>query len=94
MVPGSTPVRRNASLSLQMLAGPILAPIVGLAWPGLGKTLQPIGAAFIQAIQMIVIPWRSSGSIRAGQRGGMRFASRRRNVTTCRRHRVVAWPLR
>jgi len=56
MVPGSTPGRRNASLPLQMLAGFILGlMIVGLAWPVLGKTLQPIGAASSQAIQILVI---------------------------------------
>jgi len=54
--PGSAPTRRNSSLPLQMLGGLVLGLIVGLAWPGLGKTLQPIGTAFIQAIQMIVIP--------------------------------------
>ena len=39
-----------------MLAGLVLGLIVGIAWPSLGQTLQPIGTAFIQAIQMIVIP--------------------------------------
>jgi DAACS family dicarboxylate/amino acid:cation (Na+ or H+) symporter len=39
-----------------MLAGLVLGLIVGLMWSSIGKTLQPIGTAFIQAIQMIVIP--------------------------------------
>lgn len=43
-------------MPLQMLAGLVLGLAVGVAWPSLGKTLQPIGTAFIQAIQVIVIP--------------------------------------
>ena len=39
-----------------MLAGLVLGLMAGMAWPSVGKTLQPIGTAFIQAIQMIVIP--------------------------------------
>ncbi len=50
------PSRRRSALPLQMLAGMLLGLIVGLMWPSIGKTLQPIGTAFIQAIQMIVIP--------------------------------------
>jgi DAACS family dicarboxylate/amino acid:cation (Na+ or H+) symporter len=53
---GSAPTRRHFSLPLQMLVGLILGLLVGVEWPGVGKTLQPIGTAFIQAIQMIVIP--------------------------------------
>ena len=53
---GNVPTRRHFSLPLQMLVGLILGLFVGVEWPGVGKTLQPIGAAFIQAIQMIVIP--------------------------------------
>ena len=48
--------RRRSSLPIQMLAGLALGLLVGIAWPAVGKTLQPIGTAFIQAIQMIVIP--------------------------------------
>ena len=56
VVSGSAPGRPNASLPLQMLAGFLLGlMIVGLAWPDVGKTPQPIDAASIQAIQMIVI---------------------------------------
>lgn len=50
------PVRRRSTLPLQMLAGLLLGLLVGLEWPSLGAKLQPIGTAFIQAIQMIVIP--------------------------------------
>ena len=56
MHPGSAPIQRHSTLPLQMLVGLVLGLLVGLVWPGLGKTLQPIGTAFIQAIQMIVIP--------------------------------------
>jgi Na+/H+-dicarboxylate symporter len=52
----ATPARRRSSLPIQMLAGLALGLLVGIAWPSLGKSLQPIGTAFIQAIQMIVIP--------------------------------------
>ena len=49
-------MQRHSTLPLQMLAGLLLGLIVGVAWPSLGQTLQPIGTAFIQAIQVIVIP--------------------------------------
>jgi DAACS family dicarboxylate/amino acid:cation (Na+ or H+) symporter len=55
-ISASTPTPRRSTLPLQMLIGLILGLLVGLEWPGLGKSLQPIGGAFIQAIQMIVIP--------------------------------------
>ena len=54
--PVSVPTRRHSTLPLQMLGGLVLGLIVGVEWPGLGKALQPFGTAFIQAIQMIVIP--------------------------------------
>ncbi len=50
------PARRRSTLPLQMLAGLLLGLLVGVAWPSLGSKLQPLGTAFIQAIQMIVIP--------------------------------------
>jgi len=53
---GAPTRRRTSSLPLQMLVGLVLGLIVGVEWPGFGKTLQPLGTAFIQAIQMIVIP--------------------------------------
>jgi DAACS family dicarboxylate/amino acid:cation (Na+ or H+) symporter len=56
MQSGGEPVRRRSTLPLQMLVGLVLGLVLGLTWPSIGKTLQPIGAAFIQAIQMIVIP--------------------------------------
>ena len=52
----TAPARRRSTLPLQMLVGLMLGLIVGLEWPSLGRKLQPIGTAFIQAIQMIVIP--------------------------------------
>ena len=52
----SVPARRRLSLPLQMLIGLMLGLLVGMEWPGLGRHLQPIGTAFIEAIQMIVIP--------------------------------------
>ena len=39
-----------------MVVGLLLGLLVGMEWPSLGRHLQPIGTAFIQAIQMIVIP--------------------------------------
>jgi dicarboxylate/amino acid:cation (Na+ or H+) symporter, DAACS family len=57
MAPMTGPMwRRSSTLPLQMLAGLVLGLIVGLLWPGVGSVLQPVGTAFIQAIQMIVIP--------------------------------------
>jgi DAACS family dicarboxylate/amino acid:cation (Na+ or H+) symporter len=55
-ISGAPTRRRTSSLPLQMLVGLVLGLIVGVEWPGFGKTLQPLGTAFIQAIQMIVIP--------------------------------------
>src|SRR5580658_8665578 len=49
-------MRARSKVPLRMLAGLVLGLIVGTAWPSVGKTLQPVGAAFIQAVQMIVIP--------------------------------------
>ena len=43
-------------LPLKMLVGLALGLLVGMEWPSFGKTLQPVGTAFIQAVQMIVIP--------------------------------------
>jgi dicarboxylate/amino acid:cation (Na+ or H+) symporter, DAACS family len=50
------PMRAGMGLPLKMLAGLALGLLVGLVWPSVGKTLQPVGTAFIQAVQMIVIP--------------------------------------
>jgi dicarboxylate/amino acid:cation (Na+ or H+) symporter, DAACS family len=49
-------MRAGLGLPLKMLAGLALGLLVGLVWPSVGKTLQPVGTAFIQAVQMIVIP--------------------------------------
>ncbi|MDR3537496.1 MAG: dicarboxylate/amino acid:cation symporter [Acetobacteraceae bacterium] len=68
-----TPMRAGSSLPLKMLAGLVLGLAVGMMWPSIGKTLQPIGTAFIQAIQMIVIPLIFSavtlGVYRMGENG-------------------------
>ncbi len=58
MIPAThaIPVRRRSALPLQMLAGLMLGLLVGLERPSLGSKLQPFGTAFIQAVQMIVIP--------------------------------------
>jgi dicarboxylate/amino acid:cation (Na+ or H+) symporter, DAACS family len=50
------PRRAGIGLPLKMLAGLALGLLVGMEWPSFGKTLQPVGTAFIQAVQMIVIP--------------------------------------
>jgi DAACS family dicarboxylate/amino acid:cation (Na+ or H+) symporter len=50
------PMRAGMGLPLKMLVGLALGLLVGLVWPSVGKTLQPVGTAFIQAVQMIVIP--------------------------------------
>ena len=49
-------MRAGLGLPLKMLAGLALGLLVGLVWPSVGKALQPVGTAFIQAVQMIVIP--------------------------------------
>ncbi len=52
-----TPVRRTPStLPYQMVGGLLLGLAVGLLFPGFGIRLQWVGTAFIQAVQMIVIP--------------------------------------
>ena len=43
-------------LWLQIVVGLVVGCLIGLLWPEFGKTLQPIGTAFIKAIKMIVIP--------------------------------------
>jgi DAACS family dicarboxylate/amino acid:cation (Na+ or H+) symporter len=50
------PKRAGVGLPLRMLAGLVLGLLIGMEWPSVGKTLQPVGTAFIQAVQMIVIP--------------------------------------
>ena len=54
--PIGTPTRRASTLPLQMLAGLVVGLALGVAWPDAGRALQPIGTAFVQAVQMIVIP--------------------------------------
>src|SRR5579863_2847577 len=43
-------------LPLQMFAGLVLGLCMGLIFPTVGSKLQPFGLAFIQLIQMVVIP--------------------------------------
>lgn len=40
----------------QMIVGLIIGAIVGNFWPDFGKTLAPVGTAFIKSIKMIIIP--------------------------------------
>lgn len=42
--------------AVRMLLGLAMGLIVGLAWPGFGESLRPIGTAFVSAVQMIVVP--------------------------------------
>lgn len=52
-----TPIRRkNSTLPFQMAGGLLLGLAVGLLFPTFGVKLQWVGTAFIQAVQMIVIP--------------------------------------
>lgn len=53
---GTTRARRSFPLYAQILTGLVVGAVIGFAWPDFGKTLQPIGTAFIKAIKMIVIP--------------------------------------
>ncbi len=50
------PAKSAFPLWMQIMVGLVLGCIVGYFWPDFGKTLQPIGTAFIKAIKMIVIP--------------------------------------
>jgi aerobic C4-dicarboxylate transport protein len=43
-------------LSFQVITGMVLGIAVGHFWPDIGKTLQPLGDAFIRLIQMVVGP--------------------------------------
>ncbi len=40
----------------QMIVGLIIGVVVGSLWPDFGKTLAPVGTAFIKSIKMIIIP--------------------------------------
>lgn len=48
--------KRSFPLYGQILVGLVIGAAIGFLWPDFGKTLQPIGTAFIKAIKMIVIP--------------------------------------
>jgi aerobic C4-dicarboxylate transport protein len=43
-------------LSFQVVTGMLIGVLVGHFWPDIGKTLQPLGDAFIRLIQMVVGP--------------------------------------
>lgn len=49
-------LKRSFPLYGQILVGLAIGTAIGFLWPDFGKTLQPIGTAFIKAIKMIVIP--------------------------------------
>ncbi len=51
-----TAPKKRFPLWAQITVGLVIGAIVGLAWPELGKALQPVGTAFIKAIKMVVIP--------------------------------------
>lgn len=53
---GTPRAKRSIPLYAQILTGLVVGAVIGFAWPDFGKTLQPIGTAFIKAIKMIVIP--------------------------------------
>ena len=53
---GTTRTKRSFPLYAQILVGLVLGAIIGFTWPDFGKSLQPIGTAFIKAIKMVVIP--------------------------------------
>ncbi len=48
--------RRARSLPVLMLIGLASGLLVGVLWPSAGRALQPVGAAFVNAIRMVVIP--------------------------------------
>jgi DAACS family dicarboxylate/amino acid:cation (Na+ or H+) symporter len=52
---GSVP-RGILTLPLQMVAGLVLGSTAGLLWPAWGESLLPVGALFVEAIKMVVIP--------------------------------------
>jgi aerobic C4-dicarboxylate transport protein len=60
-VPVPTPPKKNKrpfyqDLSFQVVTGMLLGVVIGHFWPDIGKTLQPLGDAFIRLIQMVVGP--------------------------------------
>jgi DAACS family dicarboxylate/amino acid:cation (Na+ or H+) symporter len=53
---GKAKKKSHVPLPIQMLIGLVIGLVIGLLWPEFGKTLRPIGTAFVAAVQMIVIP--------------------------------------
>ena len=58
VVTSSPTAKRSGRISLpfQMAIGLVLGLMIGILFPRLGASLQPLGTAFIEAIRMIVIP--------------------------------------
>jgi len=54
MTPSQTPWYRQ--LYLQVLLAVVLGILVGYFWPGVGKSLQPLGDGFVRLIKMIIAP--------------------------------------
>lgn len=54
--PSAAPKKSRFPLWMQIVCGLIIGCLVGYLWPDIGKSLQPLGTAFIKAIKMIVIP--------------------------------------
>ena len=52
----STTVSKRFPLWVQIIIGMVVGCVIGALWPTLGKTLEPLGSAFIKAIKMVVIP--------------------------------------
>lgn len=51
-----TDKKQKFPLWAQIIAGLIIGALVGYLWPDFGKTVQPVGTAFIKALKMIIIP--------------------------------------
>ncbi len=56
VVVGAAKEKSKFPLWIQIFIGLFVGIAVGLLWPDFGKTLQPIGTAFIKAIKMLVMP--------------------------------------
>ncbi|WP_245192187.1 cation:dicarboxylate symporter family transporter, partial [Herbaspirillum sp. 3C11] len=58
-IPVQGPKRKRRfyeDVSFQVFFGIIIGVVVGHYWPDIGKTMQPLGDAFIRLIQMVVGP--------------------------------------
>jgi aerobic C4-dicarboxylate transport protein len=52
----SKPIRWHGHLYVQTIIGVLLGVLVGLIFPDFGKTLKPLGEAFISLIKMVIGP--------------------------------------